>query len=223
VARMFIAIALNKKPTRSEKAFVDAFVGMLKEMPFKDIHVTEILLRSGYSRGSFYSLFEDKYDLANKIIEKEMECYIQYSLEYVAAMENFSDRTTLLAIITGYMQHIFENRMLYDCILDSKFPHMTLDDYAIKLMNKTRDYMSATLNREDREDGNHSYDDYYNYIEFYGSILHVKYWRLHSYRFTPEEMAEKILDGLSRQTYRFHVIQKSAQKTLALKKWGGGG
>lgn len=189
--------------TRSEKSFIFTFMEMLKEMDFEKIHVSDILRRSGFSRGAFYSHFEDKYDLADKIIKREMQIYFRHSVSYVKALETGSEHSELLQIVREFMEHVYDYRNLYDAILDSRFPTITLDEFCSKLITMFNERVATTLTSEAPDCDQSLYD----YVEFYSSILHIKYWRTSGYRFSPEDMAEKILSLISKQAYKFRTLE----------------
>ena len=176
--------------TRSEKAFSSAFISLLKETDFDSIRVKDIIERSGFSRGSFYTRFTDKYDLANKIIDHEIHTYVESGVEYLRLLEEGVGYQQMLSSMTRIQQRIFDNRDLYDVILDSQYPGVTLDDYCNRLRALMAERISAT---HSGAISNRSYD-LYAYREFYSSILYIKYWQLHGFKFTPEEMATMILD-----------------------------
>ena len=188
--------------TRSEKAFISTFLCFLKDMDFDHIHVTDIINRSGFSRGAFYARFTDKYDLAKKIIDHEMHTYVESAVDYIRMLESDAEYKQLLPAMTRIQRHIYENRDLYDIILDSRYPGMTLDTFINKLMSKVEERISATRVGAINAHNN----DLYGYKEFYSIMLYIKYWQSHGYQISPEEMARKILDVHDTRVYRFHVL-----------------
>ena len=65
----------KQKDLYARAAFIQAVLSLLEEKPFQKISASEIIIRSGYSRGSFYKYFEDKFDLMRKITAEEAEHY----------------------------------------------------------------------------------------------------------------------------------------------------
>lgn len=54
---------------RTEKAIKTAFINLLKEKPFEKITVQDILEETPVSRGTFYTHFRDKYEIAERMQE----------------------------------------------------------------------------------------------------------------------------------------------------------
>lgn len=61
----------NRK-RHSQKAIKEAFCSLLCEKPIDKIFVKEICEQADYSTMAFYASYEDKYDLARKIVLDEV-------------------------------------------------------------------------------------------------------------------------------------------------------
>ncbi|MDR1421331.1 MAG: TetR family transcriptional regulator C-terminal domain-containing protein [Coriobacteriales bacterium] len=197
---------LSARPLcRSEKAFTDAFIGMLKEMDFDKIRTSEIIRRSGFSRGGFYAQFLDKYDLADKIVEREVQFYVQNAIRCVRAVETGCDDAQLLSILADFMERVYQKRDLYDIILDSRFPGVTLDDFCRRIRDSLdKKVITVVPGMDDNLDF-----AYHDYADFYGSLVHLKFWRLNGYRISPEDMAKKELASIRKQPYRYRFAEGS--------------
>ncbi|NTU88772.1 MAG: TetR/AcrR family transcriptional regulator [Actinobacteria bacterium] len=188
-----------KPLSRSQNAFIGALVSLLREKDFESIRVSEIIRRSGYSRGSFYSHYYDKYNLIEKIFDREMLIYMDFSYEYSKAIEMLEDKESQIAVITGHMRHIYENLDLYDVMLENRLPVPPIKEVTQLIKAQLFDGISASVETE-----NEDFDqDMYDYIQLSNSFLFIEYWRLNDYSFTPEEMAGKIHAIISVQPYVF--------------------
>lgn len=182
--------AVPEEPqTDSEKAFSAALAALLKEKDFRQVRVREILKRSGYSRGAFYARFTDKYDLAEQMIEHELRHFVLHTLAYVRALEQEGDGPASLAVQVDHYQHIYDHRDLYEAILDSRLPRLTLDQFCSRLLQLLKDRVRPTPPAEAR-----GLDaDLYGYVSIYASFACVKYWRLHGWELTPEYVARQVM------------------------------
>lgn len=185
-------LLLTPQPlTRAQKTFCDAFACLLLETGFDRIRVTDIISRAGFSRSAFYTHYADKYDLAESILEREIHIFVHYSL----ALEKGGEYTQLLTIITKYMTHVYENRVLFNAIMGSRFPGVSI----MTLYDMINSRLNGSVS-SDKEEAGDSFDPgFKNYMGIYESFLHINYWRLHDYSFTPEQMARKILALTVRQ------------------------
>jgi AcrR family transcriptional regulator len=70
----------NKRPedprsVRARQAFHQALQELLKTIPYQRITVTDISVKSGYSRHTFYNHYETKDELLNSVIDGILETY----------------------------------------------------------------------------------------------------------------------------------------------------
>jgi AcrR family transcriptional regulator len=172
-------------------------------MDFSDIRVVEIVKRSGYSRGAFYARFRDKYDLASRVLEREMLIYLKNTIDYVRLKEEEGDQSQLVSLMIEYFEHIYENRDLYDAILDSRLPGYTLDEFCSELQSMMRDRISSTLSTEASDCDL----EFYSYVTIYDGIIYIKYWRLHGYQFSPEHMARQVVAFTENQAYSSYSVK----------------
>lgn len=174
--------------TASEKAFAAALAALLKEKDFDHIHVTEILQRAGFSRGAFYARFTDKYDLAEQMIERELRHFVLHTLAYVRALEQEGEGSLSLAVQVDHYQHIYDHRDLYEAILDSRLPGLTLDQFCGRLFLLLKERVQPTPPIEAR-----GLDaDLYGYVTIYASFACVKYWRLGGWQLSAEHIARQV-------------------------------
>jgi AcrR family transcriptional regulator len=54
----------------AEREIVDAAEALLREKPFRDLTVDDLMRRTGLSRPSFYVYFRDRHDLILKVVER---------------------------------------------------------------------------------------------------------------------------------------------------------
>jgi TetR/AcrR family transcriptional regulator, ethionamide resistance regulator len=60
----------RRKPEAAETEILDAAEGFLKERPFREMTVDDVMARTGLSRPSFYEYFRDRHHLIMKLAER---------------------------------------------------------------------------------------------------------------------------------------------------------
>jgi AcrR family transcriptional regulator len=58
--------------TKTKRAIEDAFISLLREMPFDKITVQQIASRALINKGTFYRHYHDKYELAQKVCANKL-------------------------------------------------------------------------------------------------------------------------------------------------------
>ena len=59
----------RRTPEAAEREIVEAAEALLREKPFRELTVDDLMRRTGLSRPSFYVYFRDKHDLVLKVVE----------------------------------------------------------------------------------------------------------------------------------------------------------
>ena len=190
-----------KNFTRAERAFIFALDTLLQTKSFNDIHVTDLLKVSGFSKGAFYGRFDDKYDFARKIIIHAGQIHSYYlSCHSRLLRQGFiSNEPISTANALEMFQFIYEYRGLYDMILDQKLIANGLDLFMLDHESP----INAELRKSIPPDG--FSDQFMRYFGFYSSILYVIIWRHLGYeRITPREMVQMVnqLEGKFADIFR---------------------
>src|SRR3954462_10050517 len=60
---------LRRTPEAAEREIVEAAGTLLREKPFRELTVDDLMRRTGLSRPSFYVYFRDRHDLVLKVVE----------------------------------------------------------------------------------------------------------------------------------------------------------
>lgn len=60
----------RRSPEEAEREILDAAEAFLKERPFRELTVEEVMARTGLSRPAFYAYFRDRYGLVTRILER---------------------------------------------------------------------------------------------------------------------------------------------------------
>ncbi|MBR1598969.1 MAG: TetR/AcrR family transcriptional regulator C-terminal domain-containing protein [Lachnospiraceae bacterium] len=96
----------NKRKRQSMEKITKAFIDMLQTQELHKISVTDICMRAGLNRTTFYANYMDIYDLADKVLDS-----LRDEVEKL-----YSEEITQSFSIDGYekiLNHIYENQILY--------------------------------------------------------------------------------------------------------------
>src|SRR3954464_13949932 len=58
----------RRSPEAAEREIVDAAEALLRERPFRELTVDEVMRRTGLSRPSFYVYFRDRHELVLRVV-----------------------------------------------------------------------------------------------------------------------------------------------------------
>lgn len=59
----------RRTPEAAQREIIEAAEGLLRERPFRDLTVDEVMRRTGLSRPSFYVYFKDRHELVLRLVE----------------------------------------------------------------------------------------------------------------------------------------------------------
>lgn len=192
-----------KTRNRSRTSFKTALCNIVNSgLPFDSVTVKQICEEAGYSSMAFYGNFENKYDLAQSIVDDEVELYLDILKKYSHPQyASFSIRQRHLKCAEEYFQHIFNNKSMYTAILNSDMYPGALEYLCTVLAKKV---VFLKLNYD--EDKEPAYQEYVWSITF--SILYytVKYWIRSNWEFSPQKMAkfcnDSLYDKVTKTTYK---------------------
>jgi AcrR family transcriptional regulator len=60
----------RRRPEEAEREILDAAEAFLRERPFRELTVDEVMARTGLSRPAFYAYFRDRYGLVTRLLER---------------------------------------------------------------------------------------------------------------------------------------------------------
>ena len=126
-----------KKPKRSEIAFKNAYIDLLLNEDRDKIFVRTICEKSGYSAMCFYQNYVSKEKFTQKIIDDEIEFYIDNLAEFSDLL--YSCNATEEACVKckkKFFDHIYENKDLYRCIFSNKLAPETDHLYERKISER---------------------------------------------------------------------------------------
>lgn len=100
----------RRKPEVAEGEILDAAEAFLKERPFRDMTVEDVMSRTGLSRPSFYEYFRDRHQLVRKLVERLADStytvpgqWLESSNDSLADLRESVERMVSLYAHNGYL------------------------------------------------------------------------------------------------------------------------
>lgn len=126
---------------RTKEAIKNALVELIEEKGFEAITVKDITTRAKINRGTFYSHFQDKYDLVTKCEEEVMDEIANKIVKNVPSIfddiRNDGAKNTPFTILVPFLEYINQNRRLMKALLDPASD--------LSIQTKLKEFMLKTL------------------------------------------------------------------------------
>ncbi|MGP4062859.1 TetR/AcrR family transcriptional regulator [Halobacillus sp. H74] len=126
---------------RTVEAIKNALVELIEEKGFDAVTVKDITTRAKINRGTFYSHYQDKYDLVAKCEEEVMDEMSDKIVKNVPSLiddlETNDSNTTPLSILVPFLEYINQNKGLMKALLDP------ISD--LSFQTKLKEFMLKTL------------------------------------------------------------------------------
>ncbi len=175
--------------TRGAKAIREAMQALLWERSYEDITVSDIIVRSTYSKSCFYQNYCDKLDVVEQIMQEEAFLYVQ---ELISGMNHYMGITDEIKynyhISLKTFQYIKNKQKFYSMLFDEKIPTMGLDyfcDLAIKNFKQMEKFqINSDCPKEEL--------DFFEYCNTNLVLRYIQFWKLHDFQETPEQMANHV-------------------------------
>lgn len=115
---------MDLRVKKNYKLLMDSLLILMKEKAFEDIKVTDICNLAMVHRTTFYSHFQDKYQLLEFAI-KELQKDLSLKVLSNHNIENFQEY--YIQLIELFLEHISEHKNIYLPILDNNHNSITMD------------------------------------------------------------------------------------------------
>lgn len=153
----------------------EALLILLMKQDFSSISITDICKRAGTTRMSFYRNFESKEDIIRKWLQRQTDSFLDRSdISY----SNDSIQDYVVKLFT----HLSAYKDIFISLYSSGLSHLVKDEF-------DRVFISIHQNE---------YDDYKSYFHA-GGVYNLFYlWMKRGFVESPEKLAHKLSDLLSR-------------------------
>lgn len=132
---------VDLRVVRTKESIRDALVELIDEKGFEAITVKDITTRAKINRGTFYSHYQDKYDLMVKCEEEFMNDIAEMILKKVPNItvdqETIPQSTTPFTILASFFDYLKQNRKFMKALLGPKGDAM--------FQTKLKDFMWKNL------------------------------------------------------------------------------
>ncbi|MGF0470536.1 TetR/AcrR family transcriptional regulator [Lysinibacillus sphaericus] len=192
----------TQRQERTRRHFYSALVDLIKKQGFQAITVKDIVEQSGYNRSTFYVHFQDKFELAENLLEQMLN-----GLE-VAVGEPylFGERvytTKLKAPSFNIIHYIYKNRTFFELLnFEDTIPglHTRVPLTITKIYQEQFNF--ETINHQPV---NMDMFKHYTSYGFYGLMMQ---WIASNYEKSEEALIKDIIELTKTHIYAFEFIGK---------------
>ena len=137
----------RRTPEAAQREIIDAAEGLLRERPFRELTVDEVMRRTGLSRPSFYVYFRDRHELVLRLVER-----LRGELLRVANRWNESEgggsgvlKEALEGVVAVYGRHGAVMRALADAAVDDREVERAYDALVRGFVEATAKHIEAEM------------------------------------------------------------------------------
>lgn len=192
----------TQRQERTRRHFYSALVNLIKKQGFQAITVKDIVEQAGYNRSTFYVHFQDKFELAENLLEQMLN-----GLE-VAVGEPylFGERvytTKLKAPSFNIIHYIYKNRTFFELLnfedtipgLHTRMPLTITKIYQEQFNFETINHQPVNMNMF----------KHYTSYGFYGLMMQ---WIASNYEKSEEALIKDIIELTRTHIYAFEFVGK---------------
>lgn len=136
----------RRKPDAAEGEILDAAESFLREKPFREMTVDDIMARTGLSRPSFYEYFRDRHHMMIKLADRLGEWTLSAGNQWLSGDDDTSIADLKLGmgnLVAVYRERGYLLRALYDAAIHDKQVELTYRN----LMSRFIDATAARITR----------------------------------------------------------------------------
>lgn len=157
------------RKNRTKEHFQSALIDLIKEKGFHSVTVKDIVQHAKYNRSTFYTHYQDKFELAEDLLCTMLEGLVEsVGKAYQAKQQIQTDHLT--ARYFSIISYIYKNRNFFELItypdtipdLHTRFPQTILKIYQEKFQFETLNNLPVDMN----------YFARYTAYGFYGLVAH---------------------------------------------------
>ncbi|RXZ79151.1 TetR/AcrR family transcriptional regulator [Paenibacillaceae bacterium] len=103
----------DRRILKTNDAITGAFLTLISEKDFSEIIVKDITVRANVNRSTFYTHYQDKYDLRDKVMKEKLDCLASMT----PVFQEQHDFETADLFFTALFEHIAANESFYKVML----------------------------------------------------------------------------------------------------------
>lgn len=192
----------SKRQNRTKNHFKLALVELIKQHGFHAITVKDIVNQADYNRSTFYLYYQDKYQLAEELLESMFDGLEKsVGIAYTPGQKIVTTKLNMFSF--NIISYIYENRQFFELIkyddtlpgLHTKFPQTVLKIYQDQFKFQT--FNNTPVNMD--------YFKRYTAYGFYGLIIN---WIMNNFKESQEEFIEEAIALTKTHIYSFEYVGK---------------
>lgn len=183
---------MDRRVKKSQKAIESALIELMREKDFEEITINSIAEKADVSRGTIYLNYDDKYQILDKCIDKELNKLVDSCVPNENETNNFNAHTLLLRTL----DYIETNSKIFITLLENK----GVQTFRDKLLSMVKDRMFSQLNSQLKLTGINKDMNSEIFIQFWSVAIIgiIEWWVKNSMPYTSEEITEHLFYLLSR-------------------------
>ena len=185
----------DRRIDKSKGALKEALILLMDKKEFKSITITEIVHLANLNRGTFYKHYPTQEELLNELIEDILGDLVDSYREPYKTMENF-EVGKISSSSVKIFDHVARYSHFYTIIINSN----VLPGFQNRICQVLKELVQNDLVKA-MPDANidRSLMSSYNAYALFGLIIE---WVNGGFKFTPQQMAEQLINIISYQTSR---------------------
>lgn len=125
----------NPSALRSKKIITESFLLLMKQYPYTEITVKQILLETDISRKTFYRNFSSKDDVLNSFIDTILQ-------DYVYVIQQQQQKNSLIQMLDVIFDFCEKNKEILFILRDNMLLYLLLEKLNVLIPNEHNRYIS---------------------------------------------------------------------------------
>ena len=136
----------RRTPEAAQREIIDAAESLLRERPFRELTVDEVMRRTELSRPSFYVYFRDRHELVLRVVQHLFQNFMGPSGAWLTDEEGGENelREALIGVVQVYAERGHVLRALADAAADDP----DVESAYLGLVNSFRDLIAKKIEGE---------------------------------------------------------------------------
>lgn len=134
-------VSTDRRVIRTRQVITEAFLNLISEQPFAKVNIKDITERADVNRSTFYSHFQDKYDLLNQLVQEHL-----YELQQLAEQhlqtQHLLESETADPYYTALFEHLAEHELFYKMMITRMSPELFLEPMRIVIRDSYYRFIS---------------------------------------------------------------------------------
>lgn len=196
----------TQRQERTRRHFYEAFVELIKKHGFQALTVKDIVERAGYNRSTFYVHFQDKFELAENLLEQMLNgLEVAVGEPYLYGEKVYT--TKLKAPSFTIIHYIYKHRLFFELLnVEDTIPglHTRMPLTITKIYQEQ--FKFETINQQPV---NMDMFKHYTSYGFYGLMMQ---WIASGYEKSEDALIKDIIELTKTHIYAFEFIGKPLEK-----------